>query len=68
MLKSDLQIERPASQEVYNAIGVLIAEWAGSDASQQTALLPHLVEEIIRLKSINQSAVAECAAHDRQAA
>lgn len=50
--------------ELCNAVQRLIAEWRGNDASTQTARLPELVAQIVRIKEAASADVARLASHD----
>ena len=50
--------------ELYNELQRLLCEWHGSDAGEQTAMIPNLVERIVRLTRTSSMDVARMACHD----
>ncbi len=50
--------------ELYGEIQRLICEWRGSDAADQDAALPALVEKIVQLKQAPVAFLAKAATHD----
>jgi hypothetical protein len=50
--------------ELYNEVQRLLCEWHGADAGEQTALIPKLVETIVRLTRASSLDVARLACHD----
>lgn len=50
--------------EFYNEVQRLLCEWHGADASDQTAMLPQLVEGIVRLSRTSSADLVRMACHD----